>query len=177
MRRLIGIAAAGVPTSDGPGCCELALMSRSGAASHPSIANPSFSSCTQVPQCRGRNTGAISRYSCSPRMEPRSPDGPREKFIRATSLSPANPAQIARPELHVSIEHALLAIGVIFRLAQSDELAEHEIVIGADAGGWSDDVAGSFDEIEPGIAIGVVAHLRMAPHAELPARAKLRVGE
>src|SRR5262249_34552956 len=96
---------------------------------------------------------------------------------RATSLSPANPAQTAGPELHVSIEHALLAVGVVFRLAQSDELAEHEIVIGADAGGRSDDVAGSFDEIEPGIAVGMVAHLRMTPHAELPPGAKLRVGE
>src|ERR1700745_1271751 len=116
---------------------------------------------------RAQHRGNLTVFLCAPH-EPRTPHVHWESSGRATSLSPANPAQIARPQLHVSIEHALLAIGVVFRLAQSDEVAEHEIVIGADAGSRSDDIAGSFGEIEPGVAIGVVTHLRMAPHAELP---------
>src|SRR5262249_26964438 len=94
---------------------------------------------------------------------------------RLRSICESGPNCASR--VKASVEHALLAIGMIFRLAQSDEVAEHEIVIGADAGSRSDDVAGSFSEIEPGVTIGVVTQLRMAPHADLPAGVKLRVGE
>src|SRR5262245_64004336 len=83
----------------------------------------------------------------------------------------------ARSFRSTSIEHALLAVRIVFSLAQSDEVAEHEIVIGADTGSRSDDVAGRFGKIETGVAIGVVAHLRMAPYPELPAGTKLWVGE
>src|SRR5262245_42259828 len=74
-----------------------------------------------------------------------------------------------------SVEHALLAVGVVFRFRQPDEIAEHEVIVGADAGRRPHDVAGRVREIETRIAVGVITHLRMAPHAELAAGAKLRV--
>src|SRR5262249_61036139 len=66
-----------------------------------------------------------------------------------------------------SVKHALLAVRVVFRLAQADEIAEHEVIVGADAGRRPHDVAGRRGEIETRIAVGVIAHLGMAPHAEL----------
>src|SRR5262249_60896995 len=41
-----------------------------------------------------------------------------------------------------SVEHALLAVGVVFRLGQSDGIAEHEVIVGADAGRRAHEVAG-----------------------------------
>src|SRR5262249_12081497 len=89
------------------------------------------------------------------------------------------PAQVVNAStfsrVHASVEHALLAVGVVFRLRQSDEIAEHEVVVGADAGRRSHDVAGRLGEIETRIAVSVIPHPRMAPHAELAAGAKLRI--
>src|SRR6266403_3577564 len=93
------------------------------------------------PRDRGSNSGIVGRKSS---------DRPTSPGLRIRLK--------LRVEKYVSVEHALLAVRLVFRLAQSDEVAEHEIVIGADAGCRSDDVAGSFGEIEPGVAIGVVAH-------------------
>src|SRR6476620_7369977 len=76
-----------------------------------------------------------------------------------------------------SIEYAALAIGLVLILREADEVAEDERVVGAHAWGRADDIAGRLGEIKPGKAIGVVAHLRMAPHPELTASKQLRVSE
>src|SRR5262249_57529046 len=51
-----------------------------------------------------------------------------------------------------SVEHALLAVGVVFRLRQSDEIAEHEVIFGADARRRAHDVAGRPPATETGRA-------------------------
>jgi hypothetical protein len=76
-----------------------------------------------------------------------------------------------------SIEYAAPTIALVLLLRQADEVAKDEVIVGANAWGRSDNIAGSLGEIKPGKAIGVVAHLRMAPHPELTASKQLRVSE
>ena len=79
--------------------------------------------------------------------------------------------------MHHSIEHAALAVGFVLLVGEADEVAKHEVVVGAHARGRSDDVAGRVGEIKAGKAIGVVPHFGMPAHAELAAGGELRVGK
>src|SRR3984893_14386256 len=76
-----------------------------------------------------------------------------------------------------SIKDTAPTIALILIRRQADQVAEDERIVGAHARGRSDDIAGRLGEIKPGKAIGVVPHLRMAPHPELTASKQLRVSE
>src|SRR5581483_1238132 len=74
-----------------------------------------------------------------------------------------------------SAEHPALGIGAHFRLAHTDQVAEHELVVAAEAGRGADDIARYLFEVEAGEAIGLVADFRVSAHAPVLARGELRI--
>ena len=74
-------------------------------------------------------------------------------------------------------EYASLCIALHVGVRDADEVAEHEIVVGAKAGRCAHNVPGGRFEVEAGKAIGLVADFRVPAHAPMSARQKLRIGE
>src|SRR5438045_4082209 len=119
----------------------------------------------------GRGWGSLLAFADAPRTTTTTPHpNPPPQGGREESAAHAVPQGL-------STKHARRRVALHLPLTHTHQLAEHEIVVRAQARGGAKNVAGRLVEIEAREAVGLVADFRMAPHPPMPARLKLRVGE
>ena len=74
-------------------------------------------------------------------------------------------------------EYSPLCIALHVGVRDADEVAEYEIVVGAEAGRRAYNVPRGRFKVKAGKAISLVPDFRVPTHPPMPARQKLRIGE